>query len=389
MNTNEFGPVLVVDDQEDNRDILGRILVRKGFKVEFAEDGIQAIQAAEQHLPALILLDINMPEMDGYEACRKIKQNPDLESTPVIFISARPDALDKLDAFESGGIDYITKPFDPRELVARVNTHVQLRQAQYLLSKKNEELNTSLIELKKLEELRDNLIHMLLHDMRTPLSVVSTALNLMSDVIRLHGDADTQEDLKVAKENISNVLEMADDILEIRRLEQEDFPLEAGSHDINALILDVFHELEPLRGDNTFTAPAGSLILECDPGYIRRVISNLVMNGLKAMPEPGEIRIETCLQDDQVLISVSDTGTGIGEEAINSVFESFTRSGGESGYETTRSIGLGLSFCRLAVEAHNGSLSVASEPGKGSIFTIRLPMQLDKEISDMKGNGET
>src|SRR5689334_1924873 len=164
--------VLIVDDTPDNIRVLTAIIERLGYEVRPATSGAQALQAVEHDPPDLVLLDITMPEMDGYEVCRRFKADEQLSDIPIIFLTALSDIADKVKAFGVGGIDYITKPFHLEEVQARVKTHLALRYANLRLAK-------SYSKLQELEQLRDQLVHMVVHDMRSPLMVLSGHLSLL------------------------------------------------------------------------------------------------------------------------------------------------------------------------------------------------------------------
>ena len=166
--------VLVVDDTIENLRLLSELLGEQGYEVRAVTNGRQALQAVEHDPPDLILLDINMPEMNGYEVCRRLKAQERSKDVPVIFLTALTDTADKVRAFDAGGVDYVTKPFQFEEVLARVKTHVALRRAQV-------ELADSYTRLRALEQLRDDLVHMVVHDMRSPLPALLINLRLLRD----------------------------------------------------------------------------------------------------------------------------------------------------------------------------------------------------------------
>ncbi|MEI9893792.1 MAG: response regulator [Chthoniobacter sp.] len=160
--------ILVVDDTEANLQLLSGMLRERGYKVRPVPNGRLALQAAKSAPPDLILLDINMPDLDGYEVCAQLKRDERTASVPVLFISALNETMDKVLAFGVGGLDYITKPFQFEEVDARVAAHLKLRRLQVDLEERNSELRRTNAELRRLQELRDNLTHMIVHDLRLP-----------------------------------------------------------------------------------------------------------------------------------------------------------------------------------------------------------------------------
>ncbi|MEI6149444.1 MAG: response regulator, partial [bacterium] len=171
--------ILVVDDTTANLQLIAGMLKDRGYRVRPVPSGKLALQAIQKEQPDLILLDINMPEMNGYEVCTILKADEALKEIPVLFISALDETMDKIKAFAVGGVDYITKPFQFEEVEARVKTHLKLRRLQLELERQNRQLRENYEQLKKLEDLRDNLTHMVVHDMRSPLMGITGHLELL------------------------------------------------------------------------------------------------------------------------------------------------------------------------------------------------------------------
>ena len=181
--------VLVVDDTPANLEILTKMLQEQGHRPRPVPSGGLAVRAAEHEAPDLILMDINMPELNGFDTCRILKENAALADVPVLFISARTDTFDKVEAFKAGGVDYITKPFDIEEVTARVEMHLEKHSLQKALREKHE-------QLMELESLRDGLVHMVVHDMRSPLAVISMALDLLAEDLDGQMSDESLEDLE-------------------------------------------------------------------------------------------------------------------------------------------------------------------------------------------------
>ena len=223
--------VLVVDDTIENLRLLSDLLGEHGYEVRAVTSGRHALQAVEHDLPDLILLDINMPGMNGYEVCRRLRSQDRSKDVPVIFLTALTDTADKVRAFDTGGVDYVTKPFKFEEVLARVKTHVTLRRAQV-------ELAESYARLRALEQLRDDLVHMVIHDLR----LVLTAL--LMDLRFLKGSAaalseDHREALRSALEGADAINRMADDVLDVSRLEACKMPVERAVWDLTQMARDV------------------------------------------------------------------------------------------------------------------------------------------------------
>jgi DNA-binding response OmpR family regulator len=256
---------LIVDDMPENLRLLTTILSQLGYEVRPVTDGRQALHASELHPPDLVLLDINLPGMTGYEVCSHLKAHDRLKDVPVIFLTALNELADKVRAFEVGGVDYITKPFQIEEVHARVKTHLSLRQAKL-------ELQRSYEKLEALEKLRDDLVHMVVHDMRSPLSIVLLNLELLqAEIVRVNENASS--DLQTAIASVQALRRMANDLLDIRRLEEGKLPVESAEHDLGTVAATVQAALAGLEHGRTIDLEIETPIrVSCDAVLIRRVL---------------------------------------------------------------------------------------------------------------------
>jgi K+-sensing histidine kinase KdpD len=363
----EGASILVVDDTIENLHLLTSMLEKHGYEARPVASGRQALQAVERAPPDVILLDIRMPGMDGYEVCRRLKAREELRDIPVIFLSALADTADKVRAFEAGGVDYVTKPFQVEEVLARVRTHLALRRARL-------ELAQSYERLRALEELRDNLVHMVAHDIRSPLTVLMGTLDLlaMGPAGRL-GDEVTA-DLRAAQESVKEIHRMVDNLLDVRRLEDGKMPVERTRCDLAEIAARVREDLSRWQPQREIDLEAaGPVEIVCDGKLIERVLENLVGNGIKHTPPEGRLRIVIEKGEDRVRGAVHDEGPGIPPEARETIFEMFGTLQARAD-RTYHSVGLGLAFCKLAVEAHGGTLGVDSGEARGSTFWFELPV---------------
>ncbi|MBT9544607.1 MAG: response regulator [Candidatus Sericytochromatia bacterium] len=378
--------ILIVDDTPQNLKVLSDFLRNQGYKARPVSSGKLALRAAETSPPDLVLLDINMPEMNGYEVCEAFKAHPVLKDVPVIFISALSETLDKVRAFNVGGIDYITKPFQFEEVQVRIRTHLALRQLNQNLSQQNQALQTSLKRQQELEEQRDNLLHMIVHDLRAPLSGIIGYLSL------LERGADTfsekqQRHLNLAIQSSQTLIDMISELLDVYKLENGEMPLFRDSKDICQTILQATETLEGMFTDKVLICelPQSPSPIFLDHDLIRRVIINLLSNALKFTPRGGEIKIQAETGADRLIVAVQDSGLGIPEELQAKIFEKFGQA--ELRQENRRySTGLGLTFCRMVVEAHGGKIGVSSQMGQGSRFEFVLPVSLPETASDLPIN---
>jgi two-component system, sensor histidine kinase and response regulator len=365
--TNSGANILVVDDTVENLRLLAGMLGDQGYEVRPVTTGRQALQAVERDPPDLILLDINMPEMNGYEVCARLKQNPALKDVPVIFLTALGDVADKVKAFDVGGIDYITKPFQLEEVQARVRTHVALRRA-------GRELTESYERLRALEKLRDDLVHMVVHDMRSPLMVMLGHLQLLrQSSFGLLSDEATA-DLTSAVDAAKTLTRMSNDLLDVSRIEAQKMPLDAREHDLSLIARTVHGAFGTLSRDRSLELAAESPVpLRCDGELVRRVLENLVGNAIKHTPSGGAIRIAVTSLGAHARAEVVDDGPGIPSEARERIFEKFGTVAAKKD-QAYHSVGLGLAFCKLAVEAHGGRIGVDMVDPHGSVFWLELPL---------------
>jgi signal transduction histidine kinase len=327
--------------------------------------GRLALAAAAKAPPDLVLLDVNMPEMDGYEVCQRMKADPRIEEIPIIFISALSETTNKLNAFRSGGVDYVTKPFQTEEVLARVATHLGLREAQ-------RRLKESYVRLRKLEALRDNVTQMIVHDLRNPLMVVAGYLDMAIKKTDGTSGKGTTRYLVSGRAALSQIQEMVTSILDVNRMESSRMPLRAVPLDLVEVVRESMAQLGPLSNGRTvnFKKPEGEVRIVGDRDLIGRVIGNLLVNALKFTPEHGAIRIAVSASSRGGRVEVSDTGPGVDAATRERIFEKYHQA---ESHRRRHSTGLGLTFCKLAVEAHGGRIGVDSVPGEGATFWFELP----------------
>ena len=357
--------ILVVDDTPASLQLLAGVLKDAGYRVRPVPDGRLALQAAEAEAPDLILLDVTMPGMDGFEVCARLKEHPTLRDVPILFISALTDTGEKVKAFQVGGVDYVTKPVQADEVRARVATHLALRRLQQDLQRKYE-------ELRKLEKLRDNLTDMIVHDLRGPLTAIAGYIQFL----RLKSDqlSDAQRRyIDRANTGVSSLMEMISSLLDVSRLEAGAMPLQREVCDLTSVAADAMKTLEGLAlgRDVRLERPVAPVCASCDPTIVRRVVANLLGNAIKFTPTSGAITVAIMDRDGVARVEVRDTGQGIPPEYLDRIFDKFAQVEARRARQSY-STGLGLTFCKLATEAHGGRIGVDSEVGRGSTFWFEL-----------------
>jgi two-component system sensor histidine kinase/response regulator len=358
--------VLVVDDTVENLSLLSRMLTDHGYEARPVTSGRQALLAALSYPPAVILLDVGMPEMDGYEVCRQLRDHDELRDVPVIFLTALSDTADKLRAFEAGGVDFISKPFQVDEVLARIRVHIELRQSHVALAGAYQRLQA-------LEQLRENLVQMVIHDMRSPLTSLIMLLDIVQERFGAAAGGDLAADLEAAIQAAAMANRMANDVLDVSRLEDGKLPLDRSRHDLAAICRDVVTRRQGLdRQADVAVDPGDAVEVDCDRGLVSRVIENLIGNAIKHTRPGCPIRIAVRAMPTHARVEVRDQGPGVPAPVREAIFEKFgTLEARNDG--AIHSAGLGLAFCKLAVEAHGGRIGV--EPGVpvGAVFWFELP----------------
>jgi signal transduction histidine kinase len=344
--------ILIVDDMPANVLLLVRMLTERGYNPRPVLSGKLALQAARADPPDLILLDINMPEMNGFEVCEQLKADVALKNIPVIFISALNETIDKVKAFRVGGVDYVTKPFQFEEVYARVQTHLHVRH---------------------LETLRDDLTHMVIHDLGNPLLVIFGLLDVLEFQESPNLSSSTREFVTLARLSAEELRNIISSVLDVSKIGAGELRLTCEPCDLGTLIRTVLSTTHLLPGNRTvtFDAQEDPITVTADVGLLRRVLQNLISNAVSYTPSGGDVLITLEPSPSEVRVSVADRGPGIAPEYHQRIFEKF---GQVEDQRNRTGTGLGLTFCKLAIDALGGRIGVESEVGKGSTFWFTLPL---------------
>lgn len=358
--------IMIVDDTLPNLQILADMLSGQGYEVRGVPDGPTALRAIRAERPDLILLDIQMPGMDGYEVCQQLKADESVSTVPVIFISAMDDIIDKVKAFEVGGVDYITKPFQIEEVLARVKTHLSLSNLQ-------NQLQLSLAREKELNEMRARFLSMASHDLRTPLAVIQAA----NDTLSKYHDRLTEEKRQIKydriKTSLNRMLELLDDVLTIARSEAGTRGVEPEAVNLAVLCEDILGDLQSSIGrdhyfDFSVSGQCEGLLM--DPKLLHHTITNLLSNAIKYSAAGSTVTFHVFCRDHETEFYVQDEGIGIPEVAQGHLFEAFHRA---ENVGQTPGTGLGLAIVKQSVEMQGGAIHFESEEGVGSAFTVLIP----------------
>ena len=361
------GLVLVVDDEVRNRALLEELLTMRGFAVETAEDGETALALARERPPDVVLLDVMMPRMNGFDVCRRLKGDAATVAIPVLLVTSLDAREDRLAGIGAGANDFLTKPIDAADLLLRVRNAVLTKR---LYDREAEQRR----QLEALEAARDTLTHMIVHDIRSPLTGLHAYLGLLDRAAAEGALGDVLEFARDAHALTARIGELVSQVLDVSRLESGQMPLDLAQADLVALLRPAVVELgPPPEGVKVaYDVPDGPVNVRCDRDLMARVVTNLVGNAYKFTPKGGCVRLGVTTVDSRVRLEIDDTGPGVPRELRDRIFEKFGQ--GELGRAATRrSSGLGLTFCKLAVEAHGGAIGVDDAPGSGARFWIDLP----------------
>ena len=369
------GLLLIVDDNETNRDVLSRRLEMQGYAIETACDGARALQMVEARVFDLVLLDIMMPDMDGYEVLRRLKADPKTRDLPVIMISALGDLDSVVRCIELGAEDYLPKPFNATLLKARIGACLEKKRGHDREQRLFAQLQENYQKLQESERLRDDLTNMIVHDLRTPLSSIIAGLQ----TIEMLGPLSPQQNecCDIAMRGGFSLLDMINDLLDISKLEGGAPNLNIEPLDVAALIHESCEQVQSaaLSRDIAleFDVASDLPVFNGDKDKLRRTLVNLLGNAIKFSPARAKIIVGARFSERELTLSVRDHGEGIPREAFERIFEKFgqveNRRAGRA-----MSTGLGLALCKMVVEAHGGRIWVESELGQGSTFYVALPL---------------
>ncbi|MEG4114541.1 MULTISPECIES: response regulator [unclassified Microcoleus] len=404
------GNILIVDDTPENLQVLSATLSDRGYKVRGVINGKMAIRAARSGSPDLILLDIKMPEMDGYEVCTQLKEDPNTSEIPVIFISALDEVLDKVTAFKVGGVDYVTKPFHVAEVLARIEHQLTIQRLKKQLLDRNKKLQEEIIERKKAEEAaaaaslaKSQFVANMSHELRTPLNAILGFTQVMSrDSLLSH---ENLENLRIINRSGQHLLELINDVLDLSKIEAGIIGLDERSFDLYQL-LDTLEEMFQIKAETKkmqlrFSVQANvPQYIKTDENKLRVCLINLLGNAMKFTHDGGRIWLRVSVETNQqqpteseshpnstsvepllILFEVEDTGVGIAAAEIDTLFDAFVQT--QAGRKAADGTGLGLTITKKYVQIMGGDIWVKSVLGEGTSFkfNIRVFAAISSEIT--------
>ncbi len=366
---NDKQTILIVDDTPENIDVL-RGLIKREYKIKVALNGGDALKIVESgNLPDIILLDIMMPEIDGYEVCRRLKENDKTKDIPVIFITAKGEDEDEKLGLDIGAVDYITKPFNPAIVLARVKTHLSLAFA----IKKLEEQNKELIEAAKL---REDVERIMRHDLKTPLNGIIGMTQLLSWTGEISNEQ--KEYIKIIEEEGYSMLNMINLSLDLFKMERGIYTIHPSPVNIIKVVNKILNDVNDIVSSKTLTVeilldgkPAdkeGSFIISGEELLCYSMLANLIYNAVEASPQGERISIHLT-HNERNVISIRNKGT-VPVEIRENFFEKYVTMGKHSG------TGLGTYSARLIADTHGGAINLDTSEPDATTINITLPIPL-------------
>lgn len=358
--------ILIVDDLPNNLRLLSIMLTEKGYQVRKAINGQMALNTVRSLIPDLILLDINMPDLNGYQVCEQLKADEKTREIPVIFISALDDVLDKVKAFQAGGVDYISKPFQGEEVMARIEN-------QLTISCQKKQLQNEIKERQKAEETLEIYLHAVSHDLRNPVIGMSMILN---NLIKNSSKETKEVSLKILQQMANSCdrqLTLIDSLVETRQNDLWGVSLELKPLSLYEIGQQIGQEWELRLKENQASlinnfSPDLPLV-KADAHHLWRVFENLLANALKHNPEGIIITLSARQEENYLRCSIADNGVGISETQRKQLFDRYQRGNTNNHI----SLGLGLYLCRQIIHAHGGEIGIINNDEKGSQFWFTLP----------------
>jgi two-component system, sensor histidine kinase and response regulator len=370
--TSQNATVLVVDDNAQNRALAKETLEDEGYDVILAITGEEAIAAFELRRPDCVLLDVQMPGMGGLTACAKIRNLPGGADTPIVFLTALRDVDTFDNAVQAGADDFLTKPVRPSELIVRIQAALKLRRMSAELREHYEIVRKQRDDLMRLQLQKERLMAFVVHDLKNPVST----MDLHAQVLLRDRDmpARAHESARLIRDEARSLMRLILNLLDISKTDEGRLTPKRSDVDLPTLVADVLKALE-------VRAEARHLVLRSqvtaktvhgDADLLRRVLENLLDNAVRHAPANSEVRVVADQRDKEVEIRVADAGTGVPIELRERVFEKFAQLEGDASSMSRTGRGLGLAFCKVAVEAHGGRIWI-EDAAPGAVFCVRLP----------------
>lgn len=364
--------VLVVDDNEANRSLARHTLEDEGYRVLLATNGREGLDVFARELPDCVLLDVRMPELDGFAVCERIRALPRGADTPVVFLTALRD-VDTFDhALRAGGDDFLTKPVRPTELLIRVQSALRLRRLSSELREHYDLLRHQRDDLLRLQLQKERLTAFLVHDLKNPVGAMDLQAQLLMRDATLPATArESAAQIRVAARRLGRMIL---NLLDISKADEGKLSARKAPIDLAALMAKVTGEVDVAARERQVRL---EVALECDrvqgdEDLLQRTLVNLVENAVRHAPKESAVRLESVARGGAVELRVADAGPGIPEAMRDRIFDPFVQLEANPQTNTRGGRGLGLAFCKLAVEAHGGTVRI-EDGNPGAVFVLSLP----------------
>lgn len=356
--------VFLVDDNLKNIQVAANVLRLEGYKVLFSDNGKEGLKNIELYMPDIILLDIMMPIMDGFEVCKLLKENDKTRNIPVIFLTAKTEVDNISKGLELGGVDYITKPFNPKELIARLKTHLTIQNQKK--------------ELTELNETKDKLFSVMGHDLKGNVASILSLSGLLLDHEYEKSEDQRYEFYRYIHNQANNLNILLTNLLNWSKSRSDKMVYDPRPVDVKRIAeqnVRLLKENASLKNIKLISAVEVGFDVMIDENMINTVLRNLIFNAIKFTNVGGSITIDAEKRDGMAYIKVTDTGVGIRKEKQNTIFNRETVVSTNGTAEETGT-GLGLSICNDFVAKNKGKIWLESEPGKGTTvyFSVPLPV---------------
>ena len=364
INPSEY-KILIVDDVMSNVLLLKVLLTNEKFAIATASNGRQALEQVDKENPDLVLLDVMMPDMSGFEVAQHLKANPKTADIPIIFLTALNSTTDIVKGFQVGANDFISKPFNKEELIIRVTHQISLVAAKRIILNKTEELQRTIAG-------RDKLYSVIAHDLRSPMGSIKMVLNML--ILNLPSEKigdEMYELLTMANQTTEDVFSLLDNLLKWTK--SQIGKLNVVYQDIDVVevvdgVIDIFNMVAGMKKITIREEKPEKLAVSADIDMLKTVVRNLISNAIKFSNENSEVLVKLEAKDGMAVVSVQDHGCGIDEESRRAIFERFVKMN-----YNIRGTGLGLSITKSIVEHYGGGIGVESKKGEGSTFYFTLP----------------
>lgn len=367
--------ILIVDDIAKNLQVLGAVLYQENYEIAMADSGAGALETLEEITPELILLDIMMPEMDGYEVCEKIKSNPRLKDIPIIFLTAKNETENIIKGFQLGAADYVTKPFNAEELIARVRTHIDLITAKKELQEFNKELENKvqirtqqLFEanerLLKLDDAKSYFLALIAHELNTPLNGIKGFIEL------LQTDLENPEHIEYCDyiiKSAERLKKFSDMSLLITSLKANKYEMNLKTQNVKHIIdesIEKFAYLVIEKNIEFFNDfPDKEIEISIDYLLFKKCVDIILNNSFRAIQINGKINIDSLIEDNELVIIFTDNGIGFPKDVLDNKFSLFIS---DEIMHHSDGYGLGLSTAKIIMDAHSGRIEIGNNPGAGA-----------------------